>query len=752
MKLSSFLLIASVLALGASAVRAQNAVVAADGSGDFISVQAAVDAAPAHTAPNAPRWVIRVKPGVYREKLRVPKDRAALSLYGDAAQTTVLTFDDSAGKLGADGKELGTGNSYSTRVDADDFEARDLTFENSHPVGGGTGNQALALSMNGDRSVFRNCRFLGRQDTLYLGRGRQYFRNCFIVGQVDFIFGAATAWFEGCELHLVAPGISITAASTPADAPFGFVFSNCVVTAPPDANWKTHLGRPWRPDASVFYLNTALPAAIAPAGWENWKNAENEKTARFAEYNSSGAGAAPDARVAWARQLSAAEAEAITPEKVLGGWNPTPQLTANNAAPTDVAVTDVAVMDVAANVPAPVAGEPLFSPARIAALPPAERALWEAYLSKSAQKKRAEQDALAAETQAAGLAAPIPAPSGPVFKLTEKTADSWYGSAQARAIADAITSFQTPAGGWSKAVAYDKGARTPGMSWAMHTGSWYYIGTFDNRATTEEMKLLARVYGATGDDRYAAGFRRALQYVLDAQFPNGGWPQVYPLQGGYNDALTYNDDAMVHVLEVLQMIVHKKGRTDFLSGAERAQAQSALDAGVQAVLDSQVVQNGHKTVWCAQHDPLTLAPVAARKFEPASLSGGESLGIVYFLMNLDDPSPAVVASIESAVAWFQANKIEGLELVRQQTPDADVLVRPNPAAPPLWARFYELNTGRPIFIGRDAIVRYNLSEIERERRAGYSWYLTKPRDLIEKDYPKWRAKLHPSGEAARHPR
>lgn len=389
---------------------------------------------------------------------------------------------------------------------------------------------------------------------------------------------------------------------------------------------------------------------------------------------------------------------------------------------------------------APVAGEALFAPARLAALPLAERAQWEAYLAKSAAKKLAEQNALAAAVKAANLSAPVAAPAGPVFKLTSQFADSWFGSVEARQIADAMLSFQTPSGGWSKGVAFDKGPRTGGMSWAMHLGSWYYIGTFDNRATTEEMKLLARVHAATGDKKYADGFRRALKYVFDAQFPNGGWPQVYPLQGGYNDALTYNDDAMVHVLEVLQTIVQRKDGTGFLSDAERARAQSALDAGVRAVVNSQVTENGHKTVWCAQHDPLTLAPVAARKFEPASLSGGESLTIVNFLMSLDNPAPDVATAIESAVVWFKANAIEGLEIVRQSAPQKDVIVKPNPAAPPLWARFYELGTGRPMFIGRDAIVRYNLSEIERERRAGYSWYLTKPRDLIERDYPKWLAK------------
>jgi pectinesterase len=303
----------------APAVVRADAIVAADGSGQYKTVQEAVNAAP---GKGGARFVIYIKPGTYKEKLVVPQDKGPLTFRGDNAATTVLTFDDYAGKVGADGKEIGTGGSYSVRVDADDFNAESVTFENSHPTGGGTGNQALALSFKGDRGVFRKCHFLGRQDTIYLERNHQYFEDCYIAGQVDFIFGGATAWFERCELHCVAKGISLTAASTPQEQPYGFVFSHCKITAEPGATWKTHLGRPWRPYASVLYLNTEMTGIIEPAGWNNWSKTENEATARYAEYNSSGPGGITGGRVAWSKQLTAEEAAAITVEKVLGGWNP----------------------------------------------------------------------------------------------------------------------------------------------------------------------------------------------------------------------------------------------------------------------------------------------------------------------------------------------------------------------------------------------------------------------------------------------
>jgi PelA/Pel-15E family pectate lyase len=383
-----------------------------------------------------------------------------------------------------------------------------------------------------------------------------------------------------------------------------------------------------------------------------------------------------------------------------------------------------------------------LSPERIAALPAAQQAAWQQYYDRSAAKLRAEKEVLNAEVKANGLAKPIAAPVGPVFKVSSGLAASWYGSEEVRRLADSIISFQTPSGGWSKAVAYDKGPRQPGMHWTTHSDSWYYVGTFDNRATTEQLIFLAKAFTATKEPKYSAAFLKGLDYVFDAQFPNGGWPQVYPLAGDYHDEITFNDDLMVHVLNLLREVAENKPEYSFVDDARRTKARDAVNAGVQCILKTQIIQNGLRTVWCAQHDLLTLAPAAARKFEPASLSGGESLGIVRFLMDVEQPSAEVRVAIEGAVAWFEAVKITGVEVVSK--PNAaggnGVEVIANPTAPPMWARFYELGTNRPIFIGRDAVIRYNLAEIDRERAKGYSWYVKTPKDLLEKDYPKWRAK------------
>jgi pectinesterase len=216
-----------------------------------------------------------------------------------------------------DGKPIGTFKTPSTTIDADDFSAENLTFANSAgPVG-----QALAIRVDGDRAGFRNCRFLGWQDTILLNRGRQYFENCYIAGHVDFIFGAATAWFEHCEIHALRDGY-LTAASTPAEQPFGFVFSHCRLTGEPGV--KTFLGRPWRIYASTIYLNCELSDVVRSQGWSDWNKPEAHKTARYAEFNSSGPGANPAARPDWTKQLTKIEASNITVEKVLGGadhWN-----------------------------------------------------------------------------------------------------------------------------------------------------------------------------------------------------------------------------------------------------------------------------------------------------------------------------------------------------------------------------------------------------------------------------------------------
>ena len=293
-----------------------NIVVAADGSAQFKTVQEGIQAAATGTASQP--IVVRIKPGVYKELIYVQREKRFLHLIGESATNTILTYDLNANLPGRDGKPIGTFRTPSCLVDADDFSAENLTFENSAgPVG-----QALAVRLDGDRLVFKNCRFLGWQDTVLDNRGRHYFENCYIEGHVDFIFGAATSWFEKCHIHCLKDGY-ITAASTPENSPFGFVFSNCQVTGTNGA--RTFLGRPWRAHASVIWLTTEMSGVVRPEGWDNWRDPAREKTVRYAEFQSSGPGGSAKSRVSWSRQLESKEAAAITVEKVLGGsdgWQP----------------------------------------------------------------------------------------------------------------------------------------------------------------------------------------------------------------------------------------------------------------------------------------------------------------------------------------------------------------------------------------------------------------------------------------------
>jgi pectinesterase len=292
-------------------------VVSSDGTAKFKTIQAAINAAATGTVTNP--TIIRIKPGTYKELVYIQREKRFLHLIGENSTNTILTYDLNAKMPGPDGKPIGTFRTPSTLIDADDFNAENITFENSAgPVG-----QALAIRIDGDRVAFRNCRFLGWQDTILANRGRHYFENCCIAGHVDFIFGGATCWFEKCDIHCLRDGY-ITAASTPANQPFGFVFSNCRITGE-TSDVKTFLGRPWRNYASVTYLKTEMSDNVRPSGWDNWRDPARESTVRYSEFNCTGPGANLEARVKWVRQLTAAEAQAFTLRKVLGGqdgWIP----------------------------------------------------------------------------------------------------------------------------------------------------------------------------------------------------------------------------------------------------------------------------------------------------------------------------------------------------------------------------------------------------------------------------------------------
>ena len=318
---------------------------------------------------------------------------------------------------------------------------------------------------------------------------------------------------------------------------------------------------------------------------------------------------------------------------------------------------------------------------------------------------------------------------------------SWFATKEATDIAETLLLYQRSAGGWPKNIDM-AAAVAPARRAGIFDEKELNDATIDNGATYTQIRFLARVAQAARNPRVEKAVLAGIDYLLAAQYPNGGWPQFFPLRTNYSRNITYNDGAMVGVMRLLRDVGAGTAPYGFVDEARRAKARDALARGLRVVLATQVVVDGTRTVWCAQHDPDTLAPAAARTYEHPSLSGSESVGIVEYLMDLPSPSPGVVTAIESAVAWFRASKIDGLRIDRRQAPDQprgiDVVVSPDSAAPPVWARFYEVGTNRPIFSGRDGVVRYSLAEIEHERRTGYSWYGEYAAELLAKKYPEWK--------------
>ena len=289
-------------------------VVARDGTGEFRNISEAIEVCRAFMDYHK---VIFIKKGTYKEKIILPQWLQNIELLGEDRDQTVITYDDHANILyPPTGKGMGTFRTYTLRVEGNDITFRNLTIENNAARLG----QAVALHTQGDRLRFIGCRFLGNQDTVYTGTAhtRLWFRDCYIEGTTDFIFGPSTAWFEHCTIHCKADSY-ITAASTPQDAPFGYIFSDCTITVAPHVS-QVYLGRPWRDYGYTLFMNCTLPAQIRPEGWHHWQK-ERELTARYMEYQNRGEGASTSGRVAWSRQLTKKEAQLITPQRVFSIQN-----------------------------------------------------------------------------------------------------------------------------------------------------------------------------------------------------------------------------------------------------------------------------------------------------------------------------------------------------------------------------------------------------------------------------------------------
>jgi PelA/Pel-15E family pectate lyase len=390
---------------------------------------------------------------------------------------------------------------------------------------------------------------------------------------------------------------------------------------------------------------------------------------------------------------------------------------------------------------------------RIAALPPSQQPVWKEYLERSARQLQADKDVLRAEMKAHGLTnSTVPPAAKGASGMSLAESNEWYGRTEARRIADIIVSFQTPAGGWGKNLNFTQHLRAPGEHFVADNGSmflgtgdndatrdahWSYVGTFDNGATITQLRYLAKVITTSGTNQvaaYRASFLRGLDYVFAAQYPNGGWPQVWPLAGGYHDAITYNDNAIVNVLKLLQEVADSKNEFAFMPAQARAQAAASLKRGLGCLLATQIVAAGRRTVWCQQYDALTLQPTSARNYEMPCQSSGESGAIVLFLMALPDPDTNVVTAVRAAVVWFDKTKLKDVAF-KSTGPDGRRLVS-EPGSGPIWARYCEIGSDRPIFGDRDKTIHDTVDEISFERRKGYAWFNDTPKRVLE-HYAHW---------------
>lgn len=337
----------------------------------------------------------------------------------------------------------------------------------------------------------------------------------------------------------------------------------------------------------------------------------------------------------------------------------------------------------------------------------------------------------------------------PVVRLTDQP-DSWFQSDQGRTTVDNIVSWQNENGGWWKS--YDaSNPRPPKVENRPNSGPqgdddnvWHKVSTIDNNATYSELRIVARAARVLKEEKYKASFNRGLKYLFDAQYPNGGWPQRFPLQENYGRHITFNDDAMLGVMKLMSDVADAAPDFTFVADVDRKHSKEAFDKGIDCILKCQVKINGKPTVWCQQHDEVTLAPAGARAYELPSLTGNESSGLTLLLMDLENPSQRVRDAIEGSVAWYGSSKITGKRVQRVTGPDyeggRDTIVVDDPNAPPMWARFYDLDTGKPFFCGRDGVKRDSLDKIPHERRVGYAWYGMWG-DRVLSAYPKWKERI-----------
>ena len=390
---------------------------------------------------------------------------------------------------------------------------------------------------------------------------------------------------------------------------------------------------------------------------------------------------------------------------------------------------------------------------RIEQLSPSDQKSWKEYLIRSQNQRKADQEGFRTELLENKLHdSTVPIEGNASHGLPLNRPAGWYSGEEALRLASNIVSYQTPAGGWSKNIDFTVRRRAAGERYSIEnisknatTGdfdlpldrNWNYAGTFDNDATILQLRFLARVCTAVPSEQcgvFRESFKRGMDYVFAAQYPNGGWPQVWPIQGGYHDAITYNDGAMVNILSLLTDVSAGKRDFEFVPRAIRERVAQSLRLGLKCVLSTQVKSSERLTIWGQQHDALNLEPASARNYEMPSLASGESAGIVMSLMQIPNPDAQTVRAVEAAAKWFEKTAIRDQRFER--TDDEGRKLVKSPGAGPIWSRYYQISDDRPIFGDRDKTIHDDVNEISRERRNGYSWFVDSPRKVLER-YKTW---------------
>lgn len=395
---------------------------------------------------------------------------------------------------------------------------------------------------------------------------------------------------------------------------------------------------------------------------------------------------------------------------------------------------------------------PSLSQDRIEHLSPLERKKWADYIKRSHQQMMFDRNTLARELKK-GETPPPPPLAAKKTNIALNAEASWYKTPEAKAIADTIVSFQTPTGGWSKNQDRAGPKRVRGQRYSndaetMHKGTgnfdepkdpyWTFVGTLDNGATWSEMRFLAHIqaaYPAKEGNIYRKSILKGINYLLLAQYPNGGWPQIYPLEGGFHDGITFNDEVVSEAADFLFDVAEGKNDFSFVPKSLRQKALEASNRAVNVILDAQVVVNGQKTIWPQQVDALTLEPISARNYEMRSLASSESTSILLYLMRQENPSEKLKTAVHAGVAWLKDRAIYGYAFTKVSDEEGRKLIAKEGAGP-LWSRNYDIKTFKPIFGDWDKNIYSDVNEISKGRRNGYSWYNNMPQKAI-KAYEAW---------------